>query len=739
VRFSPHEDAGGTGGNGTVKNDFLLEVGCENLPSGYLTGALVQLEKLVGDDLASERVPFDALKVLGTPNRLVVRVSGIAGKQAATDERIIGPPARIGLSPEGRYTKAAEGFAKSQGVPVDRLSTVDTERGAYLAVVRRIRGRSTGAVLRERIPAWLGSVRFPKTMRWEGSGVSFARPLRWILSLLGDRVLRFAFGPLVSGRETRLSIFREESVRVGDVAEYFELMRANGVILDPSRRRRAIESAARTKAARAGGRLVEDEELVGTVTNLLESPVAMVGFFGDSFLALPREVVVTALKSHQRYFSIEDEHGQLRPGFIAFADGARRNKRGILKGYERVLHARLADAEFYYREDTARPLEEMAHKLETIVWLEGMGTLAQKADRLGTLAPWLLLRLDGGEEVSAELLARAALLAKADLASEMVKDGKEFTLLQGYMGREYARTSGEDGEVAEAIFEHYLPRFAGDRLPETGTGTLLSLSDKLDTVVGCFIAGFAPSGSQDPYALRRHALGILRIAIENRVPVPLPPAIGESLSLYEAEGLVARGRTGALSADIFGFFSQRLNTMLRGKGYDYDLVNAILATPWEVPHRAADMVGELQRMRRSDTLNDLVRAMKRVANIIPRGMKETLTHDSRDQGLELLAAFAERRETRLAFRRELFDQEAESALYDHLAASSARMLDLERSGEPRMALVLLQSLVPPINRYFDDVLVICEDELLKRNRIAFLASTYRLIALYCDFSSIAGE
>lgn len=722
-----------------MKNDFLLEVGCENLPSAYLAGALTQLGTLFEDGLASERVPFDALEVLGTPNRLVVRVSGIAGKQAATEERIIGPPANVGLTPEGHYTKAAEGFAKSRGVPVNELSAVDTERGAYLTVIRRIRGRSAGAVLKDRIPAWLGSVRFPKTMRWEASGVTFARPLRWILSLLDDRVLRFNFGPLRSGRETRLSLFREDSVRIAGVDDYFKLMKDNDIILDPSARRRAVESAARRRAERAGGRLVEDEELVDIVTNLLESPVTMAGEFSESFLALPREVVVTALKSHQRYFSIEDDRGQLIPRFIAFADGVRRNKREILRGYERVLQARLADAEFYYREDTARPLEEMANKLDAIVWLEGMGSLARKADRLGKLAQSLLRRIDAGDTDTAGRLARAALLAKADLASEMVKDGKEFTLLQGYMGREYARSCGEDGEVAEAIFEHYLPRFAGDRLPETDTGTLLSLADKLDTVVGCFIAGLAPSGSQDPYALRRHALGVLRIAIEKRVSVPLPLAIGESLSLYGADGLITHERTTPAAAEVFAFFTQRFNTMLRGKGFDYDLVNAILATPWEFPPSAADMVDALQGMRRSDTLNDLAGAMKRIANIIPRSIKETLVHYSRDQGLELIAAFAERREEKLAFRATLFNQEAESVLYDALVASSERMLELERRGELGKSFVLLSELVQPINTYFDDVLVNCEDDILKNNRISFLASIYKLISLYCDFSNIAGE
>ncbi len=723
----------------TVKGDFLLEVGCENLPSGYLPGALAQLGELFGDGLAAERIPIGGMRVLGTPNRLVVHITGLSDRQEAAEERIIGPPASVGLSPEGRYTKAAEGFAKSQGVSVKRLSAVETEKGAYLAVTRRVRGRDSGAVLKERIPQWIGSVRFPKTMRWDGSGVSFARPVRWIMALVDDRVLRFAYGSLVSGRETRLSLYREASVRVADVEEYFTIMRSSGVILDPSERKMAVGARARRMAARAGGRLVDDDELVGVVANLLESPVAMMGSFSDSFLSLPREVIVTALKSHQRYFSVEDEKGALSARFIAFADGAKLNKRGILKGYERVLQARLADAEFYYREDTARPLAEMAQKLDAIVWLEGMGTLAQKAERLEKLTGWLHSRITGGEAEAAERLVMAARLAKADLASEMVKDGKEFTLLQGYIGREYAFHSGEDDEVAEAIFEHYLPRFAGDELPRTYTGTVLSLADKLDTVTGCFIAGFAPSGSQDPYALRRHVLGILRIAVEKGVSVPLPAAIGESLSLYAGENLVDRSRIPELAVSVTDFFTQRFNTILRNSGFDYDLVNAILASPWEIPILARDMVGELQRMRETGALNDLVLAMKRVANIIPRRIRETLGVARRDRGIAYIGLLAGRREEELGFQSSLFREEAETALYDAVSSSSAKMIELERSGELVSVFAILASLAPPINRYFDDVLVNCEDEALRKNRISFLSMIYNYISVYCDFSNITGE
>ncbi len=723
-----------------MKKDFLLEIGCENIPSGYIDDALRQLERLFGSFLEAERIPYDSLHVAGTPNRLVVRIHGMALKQEGTEERIVGPPASVATTPEGGYTKAAEGFARSQGVPVRRLVTVQTDRGEYIAVVKKVRGGSVSSLFRERVPEIVSSVRFPKVMKWDSSGQRFARPIRWILALHGDKVLKLEIGGLSSGRKTRLSPYFERGVRVASTGDYVPLLEEHGIVLDGERRRDAVLSMARREAERHGGKLVEDEELVHIVSNLLERPVALVGRFDPSFLDLPREVVVTALKSHQRYFSVEGGAGALKPLFIAFADGAGRNLEEIVKGYERVLQARLADAEFYYREDTEQSISGLSRRLDRIVWLEPIGTLAEKAARIEALALAIGERAGLDDEGLEERIRRAARLSKADLASEMVKDGKEFTKLQGYIGREYALAAGEEPEVADAIFEHYLPRFSGDRLPGTDTGALLSVADKLDTIVGCFMIGLEPSGSQDPYALRRQAFGVLRILIERRMPFPLTELTGESVRLYRETALRVREAGGSDAAPIGervrAFLENRLSGMLREEGFDHDIVQALLSAPWEHPFAVRDMAGRLQHMRDEGTLLPFTRAMKRVINILPKELKGPV---ARDEAAAIIGALSSRDEGRLGFSPGLFGEESEGALFDALSSAAVELDKVLSNNEISRSIDIMNALVPTIDRYFEDVLVNCEDESVRSNRHAFLSSLRAACGLFCDFSALAGE
>jgi glycyl-tRNA synthetase beta chain len=719
-----------------VKRDFLLEIGCENLPSGYLDDAVAQLGKLAEEGLRSARIPFDRASALGTPKRLVVHVAGLSSKQEAAEERIVGPPSAIAVAADGTFTKAAEGFAKSQGVAVAALVRVKTPKGEYLAVLRRIRGRPTLAILEELIASWIAGIRMPKTMRWGSGGLRFGRPIRWIVCLYGDEVVPFTIGGLRSGRLTRFSPLFEDEVPVESTETYFSLMKKHGIMLDPAARRDLIRSEARRCASEHGGTLVEDDSLVGIVANLLESPVVLAGRYDESFLTLPREVIVTALKSHQRYFSAADESGRLVPLFIAFADGARRNVKGIAKGYERVLRARLDDAVFYYREDTARPFDEMAAKLEGIVWLEGLGSLAEKASRLEALALFLRELWNLGGEGLERSIRRAARLAKADLASEMVKDGKEFTALQGYIGREYARVSGEASEVSEAIYEHYLPRFAGDALPRGDASALLALADRIDTITGCFIMGLEPSGSQDPYALRRHAMGVLRIVIAREAGLSIMKALEKSIELYGGSSTSAPRPRGALLAALREFFSQRMYTILRGEGVDQDLASALLAAPWEYPYALSEMASRLQGMRREGKLAPFVLAMKRVSNIIPRALREAFTPQA---GARALSALAEKRAEELGVDPALFACDAERKLFDEVSRACAKLSEIERSKKAYESLAVLRSLVPHVNRYFEDVLVNCDDQKVRDNRIAFLSSSYNVFMLVCDFSLIAGE
>jgi glycyl-tRNA synthetase beta chain len=719
-----------------MKKDFLLEIGCENLPSGYIDGALRQLDERFTGELRSLKIEYGSLYVTGTPNRLVVHLKGLPAKQEGSVTTVTGPPVSVAVAGDGSWTKAAEGFATKQGVEAGDLIRLKTDRGEYLAVEVEEKGRPVDAVLKEMVPFWISSLRFPKVMKWDSTDLRFARPVRWVLALLGDRILEFRLGGLTSAPATRLSPYSTEPVPVGGQKEYFEILKKARIILDRGERENKVRAEAGRAAAASGGTLVEDSELCSMVANLVESPVAMAGSFDRKFLDLPREVIVTALKSHQRYFSVQENDGRLRPNFIAFADGARKNKAEILKGYERVLQARLEDAGFYFREDTSISLEDMAGRLGGIVWLEGLGTLADKAARVASLARWICGEWRPGDGELARRAERAAHLAKADLASEMVKDGKEFTRLQGYIGREYAVASGEEKEVADAVFEHYLPRFSGDSLPSTAAGTVLALADRLDTIAGCFIQGFGPTGSQDPYALRRQAVGILRICSDAGLPLDIPEALETSLGRYadDASGPDEGSRKGMLD-DMVDLFSQRLNTILRGEGYDYDLVAAVLAAPWQFPSAARGTVMRLQKMRDDDSLQDFTLAMKRIVNILPREYRRPVTREEGDIALE---EFSGVETVARSFDTGLFSERSEIVLFGSASEAAGALLALGTT-KLEKSVEILSGLVPAVNRYFDEVLVNCEDETVKKNRIAFLLALRRISGRFCDFSLIVSD
>ncbi|MBD3180199.1 MAG: glycine--tRNA ligase subunit beta [Candidatus Latescibacteria bacterium] len=720
-----------------MKKEYLLEIGCENLPSGYLATGLRQLEENLRSGLRDERINYQELSVTGTPNRLVVHITGMDEKQETLTETITGPPLSMALDEDGNYNQAAQGFARSRGAEVDELIRVEKKKGEYIAVQKKTPGLDAGDLLAARLPEWITGINFPRDMRWDRSGLVFARPVRWILSLLSDGELKIRLGELESGSRTRLKPYFNEYTDVDGIEHYFELMKREHIILDHDRRAEAVREFVKKEASRLGGRVVADEELVDTVSNLLESPVPMAGSYGERFLKLPRQVIIAALKGHQKYFSVEDSSGNLLPNFIAFADGVSQNLEEIARGNERVLQARLYDAEFYYREDTSEPVSEMTKELENIVWMRGMGTLAAKSERIEELALWFNREYLSGEEKMEGILSRAALLAKADLASEMVKDGKEFTRLQGYIGREYAKKSGESVDVADAIFEHYLPRFAGDHLPDSEAGIIISLSDKLDNISGGFLIGLNPTGSQDPYALRRQALGILRIMIEKQIPVPLLSAIRKSLSLFKPDRIskdIKPAEDAAL--EIEEFFEQRLSGLLRGRGYGYDqdLVAAVLAGEWQTPASALKMTSELAGMRDDGELGGFITAMKRIANIIPgSGTGDSLEIDPS----EALKVLAEEEISALPFNPELFEEGAERDLFNSSVSASSEIIRLIDQGKTHELFRLLnERIVGPVNSFFEEVMVNCEDPEARSNRQSFLMTLHLVFSSFCDYSLV---
>jgi glycyl-tRNA synthetase beta chain len=482
--------------------------------ASYILPALSQLSCALERELTSARLSFESTRTFATPRRMTVIVKGVADAQTSETKTVTGPPARIAFGDDGAPTKAATGFARSQNVDVAALTVVDD----YVQVEVTDGGGPAADVLPRLLAAAADTLTFPKTMKW-GPDRRFARPIRWLVAMLGNEVLDLTYAGVQAGALTHgLRVWSPGPHEVEGADAYEDLLRDSYVIADHEKRKDTIANEALRVAGECGGRLVEDLELLDEVTFLTEYPTVYAGSFDKRFLKLPRDVVVAAMKGHQRYFAVESDDGKLLPHFLCVVNAPQDHHDIIRKGNERVLESRLDDAEFYWQEDTGSSLESKVERLKDVVWLEGVGSLYEKTERLEALAEYVA-RVIAPDAL--DTAVRAARLAKADLVTEMVRDGKEFTELQGIMGREYALESGEPQTVATAIYEHYLPRFAGDALPKTPAGTILSIADKIDSIVGCFSVGLIPTGSQDPYALRRQAIGLVRIVDEGELPLSL--------------------------------------------------------------------------------------------------------------------------------------------------------------------------------------------------------------------------
>lgn len=699
---------------------LLLEVGVEEVPAGYIPPALGQLRADCEALLADLRLlePGAPVRTLGTPRRLVLVADGVRERQEDREVVTLGPARRAAFDAAGSPTKAAIGFARSRGLAVEALEVVATERGEYVAARALERGEPAAALLAARLPALVLGLRFPKSMRWDDTGVSFPRPIRWILALHGEGPLDVRMGGVASGRATFGHRFLAPGpVPVRSPGDYEEALARAGVVVDPARRRVAIAAALEAAAREAGGRLVPDDDLLDQVTYLVETPGALAGSFDPRYLDLPREVIVTAMKEHQRYFAVEDDAGRLLPRFLSVVNVPRDDAERIATvraGNERVLAARLEDAEFYWAEDQKTPLRDKVPLLDRVVWQEKLGTVGGKARRIERLALAMVADAETTGRVDLavrDVVASAAPLLKADLVTEMIQDGKEFTRLQGFMGREYARRSGEPPEVAEAIFEHYLPRFAGDRLPETPAGVVLSIADKVDTIVGCFGVGLVPTGSQDPFALRRLARGVLRILRDADAPWGVERLIDLAAAGY---GETLRAGGAALRGDVLAFVADRLENLLVEEGLAYDAVEAALAVtrrPREVGERARAIAA----YRESPDFERLAIGFKRVANIL-KGAGETGAVDPA----------------------RLIEPE-ERALHDALVAASAAIAPHLATRRYQQAMEVLLGLRGVIDALFDEVLVMAEDPALRANRLALLGEVRDLFLRFADLSRIVIE
>ena len=690
-----------------MAKDFLLEIGVEELPARFLMPALEQLSTLAQTALKENRLSHGEIITCGTPRRITLYAREVADKQESLAQEVKGPAVKVAFNAAGEPTRAALGFAKSNGVQVDDLVRRSVGPVEYVFAVKKAEGHAAGRVLPALAPVLVTGLHFAKPMRWGSLEMRFARPIRWLLCLYGDDVVGFEMAGLQSGRHTFGHRFLSTGrLEVSGAGDYFDVMRKANVVVDVNERREEIRRQVIAVAEQEGGRADIDPELLDEVTNLVESPTTLCGSFDEGYLEMPEEVLITPMREHQRYFPVRGNDGRLLARFIAVSNGGSDNVSIVRAGNEKVLRARLSDAAFFWREDLKLPLEEKVEGLKKVVFQESLGTIYEKVQRITALADFLAGRL-GASPAERKDALRAARLSKADLLTNMVY---EFPELQGIMGREYARRSGESAGVALAVYEHYLPRFAGDELPSTLPGQLLSIADKMDTLAGCFGVGIQPTGSQDPYALRRQALGICHIIIEGGLVLSLTELIKQAYNGY-AGRVKMKLPLEKVTSELQEFFRQRLRGMFNESGLPYDTVDAVLSSGVDDISGAWLRGGALQQFRIEPAFDALLTAFTRAYNL---GKKAA--HNRVDPAF--------------------FETEAEKELYSAFqAASVAVETGLANRGYSR-ALAYVAELRQPVDSFFEDVMVMVENEQVRDNRLALLKQIADLAGRIADLNKI---
>ena len=671
---------------------LLFEIGTEEIPAKFMPGILAQLKELAEEKMDELRIPYEAVRVFGTPRRMTFIADGVAEHQADSTVEAKGPSVQIAFK-DGEATKAAQGFARGQGVAVEDLEV----RDGYVFAVKHLAGQEVEALLPGLLQDILTSLNFPKTMRWADYDFRFVRPIRWMVALFGDDVIPVEITGVKSGKLSRGHRFlrpalveEAKGVEIPCAEAYEQVLMDNFVMVDQDARRELIRQQVIDLAVEEGGHAEIDEDLLEEVNYLVEWPTALCGKFEDKFLALPKECIITPMREHQRYFPVLKEDGSLLNKFITVRNGGKEHLEVVAHGNERVLRARLADAEFFFNEDRKQPLEARLAKLTTVSFQEGLGNMNDKSQRLVKAADMIAFGLNS--KVDKEKLARTALLCKTDLVTGMVV---EFTELQGVMGREYALLDGEAPEVAKGIFEHYMPRFAGDELPSTDIGRIVGIADKLDNIVATFSRGLAPTGSQDPYALRRQALGIINILIDGNYHVSMVKLIAGVAYLLN----IPAEKTKEVIMPVMDFFKQRLKNMLLDQGIRYDVVDAVLAD--ERNDDIADLAARAQALNGfvvSEEAPALIQAATRVANLCKKIEQET------------------------AINTNIFQNPAEGELHKAVTAVNNEVLLATVQFNYAEVLQIACKLVAPINKFFEDVMVMDNDEQIKNNRLALLSA-----------------
>jgi len=692
-------------------SQLVLELGVEEIPSRFLAAAGRDLQAAVVGLLDEHGVEHGAASNLWTPRRLVVVIDEVAGESRESEELVTGPPVRICFDDAGEPKVPAVKFAQGQGVPVSALERVETKKGEYLAVRKNVGGDATAQLLESALGKVVAGLPWRKSMRWASRDERFVRPLQWMVAVLAGQHLRFDFAGVVSGNQSQgHRFFGSEPFQVWSRETLEAGLAERSVVLDPATRRQTIADQLAAECTRLGGELVADETLLDEVVGLVEAPRVVAGNFDERFLALPREVIQTVLTYHQKMFAVASPEGGLLPHFLGVSNNPTEQQPNTRAGYERVAGARLADGAFFFDNDRARSLADWAGDLSGITFLEGLGTMADKSARIVALAEHL--SAVAGVDPSAAI--RASTLAKGDLCTQVVG---EFANLQGTMGRIYARLDGEEEAVCEAIFEHYLPRGAGDELPETVTGAICALADKLDTLAGCFAVGKIPSGSADPYALRRAALGVLHILQAHRLGFELPALVDAAVGGVPESALVRPAEE--VSVQLLEFFRGRLKSLLVGEGQPTDLAEAVLCAGYSDIFDLRERLNALGELRGSEGFADLMVSFKRMSNILRKAGDGA----DADAGLSV----------------DLLQEGAERALHDRFQQVQAGAAAAISSGDYATALSQMGSLRSPLADFFDDVLVLADEPSIRTNRLTLLRSIGGAFARIADFAAISTD
>ncbi|MFK4340924.1 MULTISPECIES: glycine--tRNA ligase subunit beta [unclassified Paenibacillus] len=691
-----------------MSKDLLFEIGLEEVPARFIPAAIQQLKERMTAWLDSSRIAHGDVEAYATPRRLAVLVKEVAEKQEDINEEVKGPSRKIALDEAGNWSKAALGFARSQSVDPEQFTFKELGGVEYIYATKSSIGVPTAEVLSEGLLHILHAMTFPKFMRWASYDFKFVRPIRWLIALFGNDIVNLEIAGVQSGNVTRGHRFLGQDTVVESPADYVEALRKQHVIVDIAERQSIIVKQIEALAAEKDWTIAVKDDLLEEVLYLVETPTVLFGGFDPSFLNIPKDVLITSMREHQRYFPVLDRAGELLPYFVTVRNGGSQSLDVISKGNEKVLRARLSDAKFFYEEDQRLEIKDALSKLESIVFHEELGSVGDKVRRIRRIADALAEKLRVSPD-TLESVSRAADICKFDLVTQMVY---EFPELQGVMGEDYARKAGEKEEVARAVFEHYQPRFAGETVPSTNAGAIVSIADKIDTITGCFSIGIIPTGSQDPYALRRQAAGIVQILLDRNLSATLSDVFNIALDVHDNLGNMKRSAD-EIRKELHEFFGLRVKKLL-SETLRYDVVDAVLAAGFDdvasVVDRGAALMNAVQT---GDTFKATVESFNRVGNLAAKAV-----HASANTGE--------------------FTEQGEKTLYETWYGVYESYHTALQEGDATRALALASSITPAVTAFFDSVMVMAEDDAIRNNRLALLAAIDRELKRFADFSKLVG-